>query len=148
MKIKDVVIKGTTVAVEVNSKGFFGAVVGEVRLDGETLKELEEKISKQLTTAKTKVDIRVAFLDGYERTVKLGSFTGIHAGNGNYLLKKDGERGVANIWASSTRGAYVAPEHAEELKRLTEAVKNAKVRSEEHTSELQSPVHLVCRLLL
>src|SRR4051794_41705011 len=25
---------------------------------------------------------------------------------------------------------------------------NARVRSEEHTSELQSPVHLVCRLLL
>src|SRR4051794_41636958 len=28
------------------------------------------------------------------------------------------------------------------------AVRKEKVRSEEHTSELQSPVHLVCRLLL
>src|SRR5690348_17972792 len=27
-------------------------------------------------------------------------------------------------------------------------VRDGKVRSEEHTSELQSPVHLVCRLLL
>src|SRR5579863_10670895 len=28
------------------------------------------------------------------------------------------------------------------------AVKTSRIRSEEHTSELQSPVHLVCRLLL
>src|SRR5690348_17077911 len=35
----------------------------------------------------------------------------------------------------------------EELKRARKRVKEAK-RSEEHTSELQSPVHLVCRLLL
>src|SRR5690348_17611743 len=27
-------------------------------------------------------------------------------------------------------------------------VRNGEIRSEEHTSELQSPVHLVCRLLL
>src|SRR5947208_6753064 len=37
---------------------------------------------------------------------------------------------------------------AEFLKRLTEALLNAFKRSEEHTSELQSPDHLVCRLLL
>src|SRR5690348_17692515 len=30
----------------------------------------------------------------------------------------------------------------------TVTLANATVRSEEHTSELQSPVHLVCRLLL
>src|SRR4051794_41725536 len=29
-----------------------------------------------------------------------------------------------------------------------EALRRARSRSEEHTSELQSPVHLVCRLLL
>src|SRR6266487_7105377 len=34
----------------------------------------------------------------------------------------------------------------EAFDRAVEGVKNA--RSEEHTSELQSPVHLVCRLLL
>src|SRR5690348_17366203 len=33
---------------------------------------------------------------------------------------------------------YIAPEQAQ----------GQRVRSEEHTSELQSPVHLVCRLLL
>src|SRR5438876_7494861 len=31
---------------------------------------------------------------------------------------------------------------------LSLGVLNAEARSEEHTSELQSPVHLVCRLLL
>src|SRR5690348_17701971 len=31
---------------------------------------------------------------------------------------------------------------------LLEAGRTGRVRSEEHTSELQSPVHLVCRLLL
>src|SRR5690348_17637738 len=30
----------------------------------------------------------------------------------------------------------------------TKILKSRKARSEEHTSELQSPVHLVCRLLL
>src|SRR5690348_17466799 len=35
----------------------------------------------------------------------------------------------------------------EHSKSLTETVKGV-FRSEEHTSELQSPVHLVCRLLL
>src|SRR5438876_5414186 len=29
-----------------------------------------------------------------------------------------------------------------------DALRKASIRSEEHTSELQSPVHLVCRLLL
>src|SRR5207244_13256607 len=39
---------------------------------------------------------------------------------------------LADDFASTTRGAQIV----------------AKVRSEEHTSELQSPDHLVCRLLL
>src|SRR6266581_5609805 len=40
---------------------------------------------------------------------------------------------------------YVVQEHAERLQGTRAA---GEVRSEEHTSELQSPVHLVCRLLL
>src|SRR5438876_6676107 len=39
------------------------------------------------------------------------------------------------------------PAALSEIKEVLEAVKRA-FRSEEHTSELQSPVHLVCRLLL
>src|SRR5690348_17922580 len=35
-----------------------------------------------------------------------------------------------------------------EQRRPRRAVTGREVRSEEHTSELQSPVHLVCRLLL
>src|SRR5438876_2496878 len=36
----------------------------------------------------------------------------------------------------------------DEMERLAEEHKPRMIRSEEHTSELQSPVHLVCRLLL
>src|SRR5690348_17442586 len=36
--------------------------------------------------------------------------------------------------------------HADEIRKWFET--NVPKRSEEHTSELQSPVHLVCRLLL
>src|SRR5438876_5843218 len=35
-----------------------------------------------------------------------------------------------------------------QLVRLHPAYSDRRLRSEEHTSELQSPVHLVCRLLL
>src|SRR5690348_14730777 len=34
------------------------------------------------------------------------------------------------------------------IRRLEDILPDARARSEEHTSELQSPVHLVCRLLL
>src|SRR5690348_18059963 len=40
---------------------------------------------------------------------------------------------------------------AQRIQELSEAIDDLKLRmqrSEEHTSELQSPVHLVCRLLL
>src|SRR5690348_17666979 len=36
----------------------------------------------------------------------------------------------------------------ERLNSITDSVRNTLRSSEEHTSELQSPVHLVCRLLL
>src|SRR5438309_6328827 len=38
--------------------------------------------------------------------------------------------------------------HPEEVRREAQARQRAAVRSEEHTSELQSQFHLVCRLLL
>src|SRR5436305_11067090 len=41
-----------------------------------------------------------------------------------------------------------APVHAELARRLRDIVVAGFVRSEEHTSELQSRPHLVCRLLL
>src|SRR4051794_759276 len=48
------------------------------------------------------------------------------------------DRHVSQTWRMSTMlGNYVASVPAQQ-----------RVRSEEHTSELQSPVHLVCRLLL
>src|SRR5690348_18073210 len=47
--------------------------------------------------------------------------------------------------------AYMAPEQMLDAKRVdgrADLWSLGLVRSEEHTSELQSPVHLVCRLLL
>src|SRR6266581_5605028 len=43
-----------------------------------------------------------------------------------------------------------SPRHGDRLRRPCRVARRARIprRSEEHTSELQSPVHLVCRLLL
>src|ERR1017187_6920767 len=48
-------------------------------------------------------------------------------------------------------GACIAGHHGEahvEVDRVESVHRNVCVRSEEHTSELQSPMYLVCRLLL
>src|SRR5438876_5291446 len=42
----------------------------------------------------------------------------------------------------------IVDERTDRLLRVTEKADPSVHRSEEHTSELQSPVHLVCRLLL
>src|SRR4051794_41680378 len=43
---------------------------------------------------------------------------------------------------------YAIERYGNEVKRLHRVLDKRLSRSEEHTSELQSPVHLVCRLLL
>src|SRR5437879_10240186 len=60
-------------------------------------------------------------------------FLGGHHG----LDRPLGERAVADV---PPRGRAEAPDLADRERR--------EVRSEEHTSELQSPMYLVCRLLL
>src|SRR5690348_17950104 len=55
-------------------------------------------------------------------------------------LGEDGDRERREIGDQIERGAIVV--------RRDEDVAMGGERSEEHTSELQSPVHLVCRLLL
>src|SRR5207244_12915749 len=52
--------------------------------------------------------------------------------------------GMIRLKQSSDRAAGLA----DDLKHLDVGVRGFKRRSEEHTSELQSPDHLVCRLLL
>src|SRR5438876_5824118 len=46
------------------------------------------------------------------------------------------------------RSIRLKPSSSSCTARSGEPCTNARARSEEHTSELQSPVHLVCRLLL
>src|SRR5690348_16781021 len=48
---------------------------------------------------------------------------------------------------AGTFGSRTTPTMTPQFRRVAEAARNL-LRSEEHTSELQSPVHLVCRLLL
>src|SRR5436309_7600961 len=50
--------------------------------------------------------------------------------------------------SSARRGATVSPLMGWRLKAVPVAVQSCSVRSEEHTSELQSRENLVCRLLL
>src|SRR2546422_2015177 len=58
---------------------------------------------------------------------------------------RDGEKGLRSKarWTSPPRGRLPSPDILDE--RRSEAHRR---RSEEHTSELQSRLHLVCRLLL
>src|SRR5690348_17575313 len=55
--------------------------------------------------------------------------------------EEGGDSGVA-------AGEDILPVGAEQAVGRDGEVQPAEMRSEEHTSELQSPVHLVCRLLL
>src|SRR5438094_3172798 len=56
------------------------------------------------------------------------------------------EPAVASEW--STGGRIIKRDPAEKLRRKRCAIGVRDSRSEEHTSELQSPYDLVCRLLL
>src|SRR5207244_9373074 len=58
-----------------------------------------------------------------------------------WILRSDGRRG-------SRRNECYAPVRGDQAKRVTKAHTQPRRRSEEHTSELQSPDHLVCRLWL
>src|SRR5947208_10246309 len=51
--------------------------------------------------------------------------------------------GALAVWSTSDD-----PKFTERLSRAGFTARTERVRSEEHTSELQSPDHLVCRLLL
>src|SRR5690348_17770502 len=49
---------------------------------------------------------------------------------------------ILHVWRQKS------PTHVGQMVRYKHTKVNTHMRSEEHTSELQSPVHLVCRLLL
>src|SRR5690348_17481808 len=64
--------------------------------------------------------------------------------------RRVGERGVRAVEPLRLGAvAHERADHAHSLDLLAQhAVHGVELRSEEHTSEFQSPVHLVCRLLL
>src|SRR5690348_18139456 len=71
---------------------------------------------------------------------------GIHQSTVSRVLKKAEREGIVRVTVSLPVGTHTDVENELQARfGLDEAVV---VRSEEHTSELQSPVHLVCRLLL
>src|SRR5438876_2362296 len=59
---------------------------------------------------------------------------------------KAGSMSSGQSWLSSPQSRRIIPSSLPSLQEKHRA--GAPRRSEEHTSELQSPVHLVCRLLL
>src|SRR5690348_17445091 len=61
---------------------------------------------------------------------------------------KNAARRSSAIRRSSSASADTESARARESVRSSSAARSCASRSEEHTSELQSPVHLVCRLLL
>src|SRR5690348_18196854 len=72
---------------------------------------------------------------------------GSHKLRGKVALITGGDSGIGRAVAIlfAQEGASVAIAYLSETK---DAEETKALRSEEHTSELQSPVHLVCRLLL
>src|SRR5207244_4810860 len=67
-------------------------------------------------------------------------------------IKGDKQAGIAELQLTAERGHYLAPFArillAIAYVREKDKPRAREMRSEEHTSELQSPDHLVCRLLL
>src|SRR2546429_5471968 len=53
---------------------------------------------------------------------------------------------ISRTWRRTT--AWPLPQHQKRPPRRLESLPSGQLRSEEHTSELQSRLHLVCRLLL
>src|SRR5256885_13016286 len=56
--------------------------------------------------------------------------------------------GAGDLEEVAARGMVVEREHGASFSRKCQVGLRERVRSEEHTSELQSPCNLVCRLLL
>src|SRR5690348_18000258 len=73
-----------------------------------------------------------------------GSQGHAHANN----LRDSGVKDVVVALRPNSPSAAKAENAGFKVMANSEAAKWADIRSEEHTSELQSPVHLVCRLLL
>src|SRR5207244_5616605 len=57
------------------------------------------------------------------------------------------ERGLRNYWGYNSIGYLASHNEYSASGQTGQQVQEFKQRSEEHTSELQSPDHLVCRLL-
>src|SRR3989304_8615456 len=62
-----------------------------------------------------------------------------------FLMIRRPPRSTLFPYTTLFRSIYCHPEYQ---KILSNIIPNVKARSEEHTSELQSRLHLVCRLLL
>src|SRR3989449_5079988 len=94
------------------------------------------------------------------RLAALGGICQLHCENGDVLAYRE-DKGIAEGRTAPTDFPPTCPDWTEEeainravlIARLTGCPAyvvhlSTKVRSEEHTSELQSRLHLVCRLLL
>src|SRR5690348_17570467 len=79
-----------------------------------------------------------------------GAVDGLDARERSRLLESDAERFdlLADLADELARALVDRPPADAEEGDAIRAGYDAELRSEEHTSELQSPVHLVCRLLL
>src|SRR5260370_2581502 len=69
-------------------------------------------------------------------------------GDAHFLLEADGLVVRWDRHAHLTRDEHPAAGFGIDTQRLAEALRDRVKRSEEHTSELQSHLNLVCRLLL
>src|ERR1017187_5156386 len=89
--------------------------------------------------------------DGYLVTPKLSLSCPMHAGNKTHIAQKMSAPGVKQATYGETRAANIKKKLMKNKIKIEAATpanadQQSSIRSEEHTSELQSPMYLVCRL--
>lgn len=108
-------VRGRKFDVEVYENGYFHTVVNGRSVSAETLTKLKEDVTKI-----TRASIDVPFLRYEGNGIMRGHVTGLHAVNGNYIIKFDGKKGVDQeyIYKSDTGSSFLRMSTDEEMAYL------------------------------
>src|SRR2546429_1715657 len=96
--------------------------------------------------AELKMEMPIVFITGHGDVAT--SVRAMKAGAVEFLTKPFGERDLLDAIRQAIDRDKIARQQHAELSELRRRYASLTPRSEEHTSELQSRLHLVCRLLL
>ncbi len=124
MKFSTITIRNRKIDVHVDGSGEFSAEVSGNDVSSVTLEGLKEKLERAIKMDKI---TPIPFLQWNGETLVCGKAVGIHAGNGNLLVKLDGEKGVEQHFRMETA---IDPSHLVAYGALCAAVRAAEVARE------------------